>query len=213
MRWIGGRSSGNAIRTVFMPSGRRIATLPRPVRYWGESYGVDAVRLWPQALKRLRRSMRRLHGTHQRRMEGAELRDLTMGRRRRHREPFVCVWQIEGLSKIKFRVVAEARGLISGRIAVAQNCELAPMQSRSALASAVSDSDRELRSIVIENEQNQSRSWLGPRVDVIGKWHHTISPAVGSAHHCRIMQTSHQTSWFGPNASFLAGTRFLIWRT
>ena len=115
------------------------------------------------------RSKRRLDGPYQRRMQRAELGDLTMWYGRRHREPLCRVRQIERLFQIELGVVAEARGLVGGWISIAQDRKFTSAQGSRPLAGSVRDAHRETRRIIIEDCQDQGWPRLRARVDVVGK--------------------------------------------
>src|SRR5580765_3061642 len=99
-------------------------------------------------------------------MQGAELRCLPVRRGRWHREPLRRVRKIERLFQIELRVVAETGGRVGSRVAITQDGELAFAQGRGSLTGPVGNAHSELRRVVVEDGQDQSRPWFRARVDV-----------------------------------------------
>ena len=135
-----------------------------------------------------------------RRVQGSQKRPLPVRRRWRNGEPLRGVWQIESAFQVELGVVAQPRRLIGGRIALAQDRELASAQGRRSLAGAVCDANDEGRCVVIEDCQNERRAGLGPAADAVGK----SAPddltcgrlGPGLLSHRRVPGPA---GWFGPN--------------
>jgi hypothetical protein len=79
------------------------------------------------------------------------------------------------------------------------------MQCRRPLAGTVSNTDLEVRRIVVKDHQDQGWPRLWPGLMLSGKWHQTISPAVGSPHHWGVMQFPLRTNSNVPSACYLGG--------
>lgn len=134
------------------------------------------------------------HGAHERWMQGPGFWCLTMWCNWRNREPFGRVRQIKHLSQIELGVVAQARRRVGRGVSVTDDGELAAMQrlvrwlvpyaTRTSNCGALSSN-----TAMTKAGRGFGRGWIRS-----GKWRHTISPAVGSPHHCRVTQFLFQTN-------------------
>ena len=96
----------------------------------------------------------RLHGAHQRWVQGPEFWHLTVRRSRRNGEPLGRVGQVQHLREIEFGVVAKARRGVGCSVSFSQDGELTAMQRCRSLAGAVCYANVELRRVVVKHDKN-----------------------------------------------------------
>jgi len=154
--------------------------------------------------------MSSLHGTNHGWMQSAEFGNLSMGGAWRHRKPICGKWQLKNLPQIELGVKAQMSRLVCRQIPLTKNCKFTSIERCRALAGSISHLNRELRCIIIKDDQNQCRSGLWTRMDVVWK----VAPHDIS---CRRLRppTHHQAASVSNKLErtdlfFAAGANFLI---
>lgn len=105
----------------------------------------------------------------QRRMQGAQGRNLPMRRCGRHGEPLRRKRQVDDLIEIELGVVAQTGRFICRRVQRPADQELAPNKRARLLTRAVSDPHAEARGVFIEDRQDERRSRFWSRTDAVGE--------------------------------------------
>jgi hypothetical protein len=137
---------------------------------------------------------------------------LAMRRSGRYRKPFGGERQVERLSEIEIRVVAQTRREERCRVAVTLDRKLAGMQGSHSLTGAIRDAHREMRRSVVKDYQDERRPGFWVRMDVVRE----MAPDDLSGGRLRPPRTVRAGSMSmrldRTERALPCGTRILIWR-